>query len=127
MALPGEANLDLYRGDTRVWTVAFTDDAGTALDLSGRTWVAQIRSDRNRTDPAVATITVDDSDAATGSITLTLPADEAAALGPLDADTGRATLYWDLQSDDSGVVQTWLAGKITVTGDVSVGTDDVVA
>ena len=124
MALPGKADLTLYRGDTRVWTVAFTDDDGVALDLSGRTWVAQIRSDLNRTDPAVATITVGDDDADTGSLTLTLPADEAAALGPLT--DGKATLYWDLQSDDSGVVQTWLAGKVKVTGDVSVGTDDVV-
>lgn len=125
MALPGKADLALYRGDTRVWVVDFTADDGTDLDLSGRTWVAEIRSDLNRTDPAVATITVDDTDAATGSLTLTLSAGEAAALGPLV--DGKATLYWDLQSDDDGVVQTWLAGKVKVTGDVSVGTDDVVA
>lgn len=127
MALPGKADLSLYRGDTRVWVVAFTADDGTDLDLSGRTWVAQIRSDLNRTDPEIATIDVDDTDSATGSLTLTLPADQAAALGPLDETTGKATLYWDLQSDDAGVVQTWLAGKVKVTGDVSVGTDDVVA
>lgn len=127
MALPGKADLALYRGDTRVWTVAFTaDDGTTPLDLSGRVWVASIRSDLNRTDPVVATITVDDTDSATGSLTLTLAADEAVNLGPLD-DDGKATLFWDLQSDDSGTVQTWLAGKVKVTGDVSVGTDDVVA
>lgn len=126
MALPGKADLALYRGDTRVWTVTFTDDDGTTpLDLSGRTWVAEIRTDLARTDPVVATITVDDADAADGTLTLTLPADEAANLGPLV--DGKATLFWDLQSDDSGVVQTWLAGKVKVTGDVSVGADDVVA
>ena len=126
MALPGKADLSLYRGDTRVWVVAFTADDGTSLDLSGRTWVAQIRSDLNRTDPVVATITVDDTDSATGSLTLTLTAAEAANLGPLD-DTGKATLHWDLQSDDAGIVQTWLAGKVKVVGDVSIGADDVVA
>lgn len=126
MALPGNADLKLYRGDTRVWLVTFTADDGSDLDLSGRTWVAQIRSDLARTDPVVATVTVDDTDAATGTLTLTLPADEAANLGPLN-DKGQAVLYWDLQSDDAGVVQTWLAGKVKVTGDVSVGADDVVA
>ncbi len=126
MALPGTAPLTLYRGDTRVWVVAFTADDGSSLDLSGRTWVAQIRTDLARTDPVVATITVDDADAATGELTLTLPAGEAANLGPLDA-SGKAALHWDLQSDDAGVVQTWLAGKVKVTGDVSVGADDVVA
>lgn len=126
MALPGKAELQLYRGDTRVWLVTFTADDGSDLDLSGRTWVAQIRSDLARTDPVVATVTVDDTDSATGTLTLTLPADEAANLGPLN-DKGQAVLYWDLQSDDAGVVQTWLAGKVKVTGDVSVGADDVVA
>lgn len=126
MALPGKADLTLYRGDTRVWMVTFTADDGSALDLSGQTWVAQIRSDLARTDPVVATVTVDDTDSATGGLTLTLPAGEAANLGPLD-DAGKATLHWDLQSDDAGVVQTWLAGKVKVTGDVSVGADDVVA
>jgi len=109
-----------------VWLVTFTADDGSDLDLSNRTWVAQIRSDLARTDPVVATITVDDTDSATGTLTLTLPADEAANLGPLDAK-GQAVLHWDLQSDDAGVVQTWLAGKVKVTGDVSVGADDVVA
>lgn len=122
MALPGDAPLTLYRGDTRVWTVAFTDDDDVALDLSGRVWVAQIKDDKDRTNAAVASITVDDTDSATGSLTLTLSAGEAAALG-----NDGTTLYWDLQSDDSGVVQTWLAGKVKVKGDVSVGTDDVVA
>ena len=122
MALPGNAPLTLYRGDTRVWTVAFTDDSDVALDLSGRVWVAQIKDDKDRTNAAVATITVDDTDSDTGSLTLTLPASEAANLG-----NDGTVLYWDLQSDDSGVVQTWLAGKVKVTGDVSIGTDDVVA
>jgi len=120
--LPGDAPLTLYRGDTRVWTVAFTDDDDVALDLSGRVWVAQIKDDKDRTNAAVATITVTDTDADTGELTLTLPAAQAAALG-----NDGTTLYWDLQSDDDGVVQTWLAGKVKVKGDVSVGTDDVVA
>jgi len=122
VALPGDAPLTLYRGDTRVWTVTFVDDSDVSLDLSGRTWVAQIKDDKDRTNAAVATITVDDTDSATGELLLTLPAGQAAALG-----NDGTTLYWDLQSDDDGVVQTWLAGKVKVTGDVSVGTDDVVA
>jgi hypothetical protein len=127
VALPGDAPLELYRGDTRVWTVAFTDDDANSLDLSDHTWTSKISVDLTRTAADAATITVDDTDSATGELTLTLAAGEAAKLGPLD-DKGKATMFWDLQSEDGdGVVQTWLAGKVKVTGDVSVGTSDAVA
>ena len=120
--LPGSAPLTLYRGDTRVWTVAFTTDDGDNLDLSGRTWVAQVRGDQDR-GTLLATITVDTTDAATGGLTLTLPSSESLGLTTTD---GRAVAYWDLQSDDSGVVTTWLAGKVKILGDVSIGDDDEV-
>ena len=42
----------------------------------------------------------------------------------LVTEGGTGTAYWDLQSDDTGVVTTWLAGKVKILGDVSTGADD---
>lgn len=120
--LPGSKPLTIYRGDTRVWTASFADDAGAAMDLSGRIWVSQIRANKDR-GAVLATIDVDDADAATGDLVLTLTSSESANLVTAD---GTAKAFWDLQSDDSGVVKTWLAGVVSIKGDVSVGDDDEV-
>lgn len=118
-ALPGPFPMAVYRGDTKQWTVTFDDGATppVVIDMSDWTWLAQIRSNRDELDSVIATFDVDDTDAATGTIVLTLPADESAALVTVN---GKATDYWDLQGTNDTVVKTWLAGKVTVTGDVSV-------
>ena len=118
-ALPGKYDFAAYRGDTKQWTIDFADDSAppSPVDMSVWTWLAQIRSSLDEPDTVVATITVDDTDAATGTLALTLPATEAANLVTVD---GKATYYWDLQGTDGTVVKTWLAGKVKVTGDVSV-------
>lgn len=117
--LPGTLNITAYRGDTKAWTVAFADDSTppTAVDVSAWTWLAQVRSTLDEPNSVVATFDVDTTDAATGTLVVTLPATEAANLITVD---GRATYYWDLQGTNGTVVKTWLAGKVKVTGDVSV-------
>lgn len=116
--LPGDYPLTVYRGDTKDYTLEFTETTGgAAVNLSGWTWLAEVRSTRDEPDPVTATFTVDSSDAATGVLVVTLPAVESAKLV---TDAGRATYYWDLQGTDGGVVKTWLTGKVKVTGDVSV-------
>lgn len=111
--LPATSKLTLYRGDTRVWTDVFTD--GTEpYDLTGHTFVAEIRADRNR-GSVVATIDCVVTDAAGGVVQRTLTSTEADKLG----DDG-TRLYWDLQSTDAdGVVRTWLAGPVIVKGDAT--------
>ncbi len=126
MALPGKENLKLYRGDTRIWTSVFTeldangepvlddDDNPVPIDLTGLTWLCQIRNDRARGD-VVAEIDIDDTDAENGVIVRTLTAAEADALDP-----ALESLSWDLQSTDGdGTVRTWLSGSVSVEGDVS--------
>lgn len=117
--LPGKYDFAAYRGDTKQWTIDFADDATppVAVDMSAWSWEAQIRATLDEPDSIVATLTVDETDAAAGSLTLTLPAAEADNLVTVD---GRATYYWDLQGTDGTVVKTWLAGKVKVTGDVTV-------
>lgn len=120
----GELNLRVRRGDT----IGPVDFAWGAVDLSDRTWAAQVRSDldETETDP-VATFTVDVSAAATGTITLTLPHSESVNLATGTTDgretPGKAIYYWDLEAtsiSDPEDVFTWIAGKINVGGDATV-------
>src|SRR4051812_33698181 len=114
-ALPGKYDFAAYRGDTKEWTIAFTDDATppAPVDMSAWAWEAQIRATLDEPDSIVATLTVDAAAAGTGTLTLTLPATESNNLVTVD---GRATYYWDLQGTDGAVVKTWLAGKVKVAG-----------
>lgn len=118
-ALPGKFDIAAYRGDTKEWTLGFADDATppVAVDMSDWAWLAQIRASLDEPDSVVATFTVDATDAATGTLVLTLAAAQSDNLVTVD---GKATYYWDLQGTNVAVVKTWLAGKVKVTGDVSV-------
>jgi hypothetical protein len=123
--LPGKYDFAAYRGDTKEWTIEFADDATppAPVDMSGWTWEAQIRATLDEPDSIVATITVDHTDAATGTLGLTLPAAQSDNLvtGPAAGfDPGKARYYWDLQGTSGSVVKTWLAGKVDVKGDVTV-------
>jgi hypothetical protein len=113
---PGQLDIVAVRGD-RVGPLQFTP--ANALDLSGRTWIAQVRATKDEPEEVLATFDVDSSDAATGVIRLTLPPEESANL---ETSNGRGTYYWDLQAtlvSDETDVKTWFAGKVRVTGDVS--------
>lgn len=106
---PGTRDLDLYRGDTYAHTVTFTDGTDP-VDVSGYSWLAQIRE---TTDSAavVEAFTVDTTNAATGVLVLRLSAAQAAEL-PRSA-------RWDLQRTAGGVVETILAGRVVTMPDVS--------
>ena len=123
--LPAKASLELYRGDTRVWTVVIESKTGSTsapvwepYDLTDHTLLAQIRTDRNRTQPAVAAIAAVATDAINGVVTLTLTSAQADGLG---ADGTK--LWWDFQTTrtSDGFRRTWLAGVVKVNGD---GSDD---
>ncbi len=118
--LPARVPITLYRGDTRVWDDTFSLD-GEPMPLDGYTFSCQVRDQPERSDRAydpgaqpMAVIEVDVLDAAAGRIRRTLTHDESAKLVP-----GRA--YWDLQliRAADGYVRTYLAGPVTIVGDVS--------
>lgn len=118
MALPGDRPLELYVGDTRTWrTTVYEDDGTTPMDLTGKTWLAQVRANDGASSTVMATFTVDSTDAATGVLVLTLPAAEAANL--VKESEGEKKPAWDLQGTEAGEVRTYLRGKVTVRGDVS--------
>lgn len=109
---PGDYPISLYRGDTRIWRDEFADAAtGHALDLTGYMFRAQIRDSID--GDVIATMTVDDSDAANGVITRSLTATQTAALAA-------ARAAWDLElTSPDGFVRTYLAGAVRIRGDVS--------
>lgn len=118
--LPGTYPLTLYRGDSREWTLDFTEDDGTtAVNMTGHTWKAQVRETTDST-AILLTFTVNTTNAATGRLVVTLPA--AQWDDPDISDiTPTAKWKWDLEATRTadGFVRTYLTGKVKVLGDVA--------
>lgn len=112
MAKPATRDIDVTRGDTETIVVTCTsDDAGTPINITGRTYRAQIRSSAT-SDIIKATFTCTVTNGAAGQVTCVLPVSESTLLAP--------GLYeWDLEENASGTVTTLLYGKVTVTADVT--------
>jgi hypothetical protein len=111
MAQPADQDLIITRGDTETLVVTITTDGSTAVDITGRTYLSQIRSQQDSTT-IKASFTCTVTDGPNGKVTCTLSATSSAALS--------AGLYfWDLQENASGVISTILAGNVTVLADVT--------
>ena len=104
-------NLTFVRGDTETVQVTMTSDGTTPVDITGRTYAAQLRS-----TPDIATISASAScavtDAANGVMTATFSASVTSDLSP-------GMYYWDLQETNGTTVTTVLAGTVTVLADVT--------
>lgn len=111
-ALPGVLNLRLYKGDDFARGMQFTDSDGNGIDITGWTFLAQVRETPGG-DTVLATFTVTVTDAATGNLDI-----ELAAADIDDLETGRL-LAWDLQVTASGAVRTYVRGSVKVDTDVS--------
>jgi hypothetical protein len=111
MLTPGKLDLSLVRGDTFTLTFHFQTNAvpPVAIDLSGRSFTAQIR--RSYDDEIAVSMDVDDSDAATGDIVVGLDADITADIS-LDG-------VWDLQETDGARVTTYIRGVVELVKDVT--------
>jgi hypothetical protein len=111
MAQPADQDLTITRGDTETLVVTITTDGSTAVDITGRTYLSQIRSQQDSTT-IKASFTCTVTSGAAGQVTCVLSATSSATLS--------AGLYfWDLQENASGVISTILAGNITVLADVT--------
>lgn len=116
-----EINLDISqrvditcrKGDTFTVSFTFKDGDGVPIDISaGYTWKLDVKE----TDTSTPDIIPDASFTYTGTnqgiLTITAPASTMATV-----DGG--IYVYDLQSDQSGVVKTWLYGVFKVNEDVS--------
>lgn len=111
MAQPADQDLTITRGDTETLVVTITSDGSTPINITGRTYRAQIRSSQDSTT-IKASFTCAVSNGAAGQVTCTLSATDSATL-----PVGIA--FWDLEETASGVVSTILAGNVTVIADVT--------
>jgi hypothetical protein len=112
MATPATANIRVMRGDTEIIIVTVTGaDGVTPINITGRSYSAQIRYERN--SPTIAaTFACVVSNGAAGQVTLTLSAIDSATL-----TDGAA--FWDLQENNAGIITTVVAGKCTILADVT--------
>lgn len=110
MAVPTTQNLTIMRGDTESLVINMDDGSG-AINITGRTYRAQIRQTKESTIIA-ASFTCVITNAAAGQVTCTLSAATTATLTP-------GIYYWDFEETNSGVVSTILAGSVNVLADVT--------
>ena len=97
----------IYAGDPTSITLTVTEgDPATPRDLSGENWECQWRTSPSASE-AVA-VTVDTTDAAAGTLTLSLTGAQTAAM--------RGGGVWDVQGSTSGTI---VRGTTTWTQDVT--------
>ena len=100
---PGTYNITLYRRSDWSQAIVLKDSGGSAVDLSTYTVEAQSWSkDRGK---KYLDITCTITNAATGSIKLSLNDTQTASLPDLS--------YWDLRLTASNISDFWLTGTIT--------------
>lgn len=101
----------IHRGDTMRLGVTLADDAGAPVDVTGWSWLSQLRTDPD--DVTLVAVEVAVVDAPGGRLELSLAPELTAALPTRD-------FSWDLQATDvEGDVRTVLTGQLRVREDVS--------
>lgn len=109
--------IEIYRGDSFDEAFRIRDeDPEELFTLTGMTGRAQIRPSADSTGAPLATFTVTlmDQTEVPGGFVLYLPPSESENLLP-------GTAVWDVEFADATrtVVHTFLAGPVTITGDVT--------
>ena len=109
-AMPGNFDLVLYKGDYMELYVTIKDESGTAVNLTGSTPKAQLKSSytSNTAIDFTAALT-----GTTGQVKISLSSATSSTLTP-------GSYIWDFQITDSGgKVRTYLTGDVTVYNEVT--------
>jgi len=104
-------NISIYKGDTYTHEVTLKDASNAAIDITDRTYLAQIRRSASSAD-IVLTFTSTITNASGGVLQLSLTSAQTTNLQA-------GTYTYDLQETNGSNVLTLMYGSITVTGDVS--------
>lgn len=114
--IPQTLDLLLYAGDGAGIRFTITDSTGAALPLTGE-MKAQIRANREDTDPALAEFAVDTSDFATGIVLISLTGDQTHSL---ISGNEKFTGVWDLEWTSTGdEPATLIQGNVECNPDVT--------
>jgi hypothetical protein len=111
MAKPANYPLNIKIGDTETVTVTLQDKDGVPINISGRTYTAQIRESA-KSAAVLASFTGSIISAAGGKFSVTLSATNSANLQPANA-------VWDLQETYGSIVTTLISGTATISRDVT--------
>ena len=111
MAKPANYPLNVRIGDTETVTVTMQDANGSAINITGRTYSAQIREKASSTS-ALATFTCSIVNGAQGKFACTLSSAITSNLSPANA-------VWDLQENNGGTITTLMAGEAVISRDVT--------
>jgi hypothetical protein len=107
---PAKLDYRITRGDDFADVVTIKEgEPPAAVDVSGRTFTAQVR--RTADGEVVAAMSIDMTSAASGEVGYAV-ADSVTA-------TMRGTYVWDFQQAIGGVVRTLMGGKFIVDTDVT--------
>ena len=111
MSTPANYLLQLRAGDTETISVSLVDSAGSPINITGRTYAAQVRATADAST-VLATFSCSITNAAAGTFACTLSAAQTAALSPGGG-------VWDLQETYGTTVTTLLAGSVVISQDVT--------
>ena len=111
MAVPAQTDVTITRGDTTTLVITITTNGTTPIDITGRTYTAQVRNNTEDVSAEVA-FTCTLTTPASGILTCVLTATQTATLEP-------GNHVWDLQENASGIISTILSGAFTVLADVT--------
>jgi hypothetical protein len=115
MGRPARWNVDLVRGDSKTYTLSFTDGGGTAINIT--TWVIYytVKEELNDTDAQAAIRKI-----------ITVHTDPTHGISDIvlensDTQTLKAPqTYWhDIQVDIAGKINTIMFGQLNVIADVT--------
>jgi len=111
MSNPANYPLTLRIGDTETVSVTLQSSTGTPINITGRTYAAQVRTTADASS-ALATFSCSVTNGTAGQLACTLTATQTAAL-----TTGVAV--WDLQETNGATVTTLLYGPVRIDQDVT--------
>lgn len=108
--IPAKLNYTIVRGDDFADQVTIKEGSpAAAVDVSARTFTAQLRASAD--GAVVASFTIDMTDAATGIV--------GYSLADTTTDDLAGAYVWDFQQDTAGVIRTLMGGSFVVLKDVT--------
>lgn len=111
--MAGSRDISIYQGDSYTHETRIKNSANTAINISGRTYTAQIKRSKG-SDSVVASFTTSITDAANGILTFSMTSSNT-------ANIASGIYYYDLEETNGATITTLMGGKVTVIGDISNG------
>jgi hypothetical protein len=111
MTSPANYLLTLTTGDTETLSVTLQDSAGAPINITGRTYSAQVRATAD-SSTVLATFSCSITNAAAGTFACTLTATQTAALTPGGG-------VWDLAETNASTVTRLLGGSVIIAQGVT--------